>query len=370
MSIVVRFVLLLVALWLVAGASSECRAGRFSFLERTSMKLDVSDPQGVVEDAIPIYHDGELIHGHNHKVVEAFYRVPGTDSTPAVLADLVSNTFYRPTYLKEDGTGGTFGTSLISAPSFRTNSRFFLVPDVSRADVDVRRGVYGSELAYSFGDRAAGTASRSLEPPDGPRTTVHVSADFEAQRNIFLSTDARHERSDRMRMLTVSSMFSDNDEYDANLIRYESKSGFVRELRIDENTDRGDHLFSRALEVGSFIEIVKEPGSIWTPDSPSIRIDLPESNNLRLGLQGFLDESKLTSDDSLSVWLEWLDAPDVIAEGTALSMEYSVTAFAPGSVAIPEPHSHVLLVGMLLLLTSRRRRCSEHASISSRGTSE
>ena len=329
------------------------------------MKLDVSNPIGVVEDAIPIYHRDELIQDRNYKVVEAFYRIPGTNSSPAVLADLVSNTFYRPTYLKEDGTGGTFGTSLISAPSFRTNSRFHLIPDVSRADVDVRRGVYGSDISYAFDDRFSGTTSLSLVPPDVAQTTVNIAAAFEAQRNISLSTDPLHDRSDRMRMLTVSSMFSDNDQYDANLIRYELKSGTVREFRIDENTDRGEHLFSRALEIGSFIEIVNEPGSLWSPDSPSIRIDLPESNDLRLGLQGFLDESKLTSDDSLSIWLEWLDAPDRIDEGTSLSLEYAVTAFAPGSVVlVPESNSAVLSLGLLWLFSRRRRHGCRRSAIS------
>ena len=56
---------------------------------------------------------------------------------------------------------------------------------------------------------------------------------------------------------------------------------------------------------------------------------------MRLGLQGFLAGTKNPNDDSLSVWLEWLDAPDVVASGTSFDVRFAVDSTPPGEVELP-----------------------------------
>ena len=127
-------------------------------------------------------------------------------------------------------------------------------------------------------------------------------------------------------MLTVSSMFSTSTSFDANMIRYEDSAGNVQTLALTNLTPRNAHLLPAPDEVGGWFELVKNPGSAWFPDSPTIRIDLTNTNGLRLGVQGFLAGTTNPNDDSLSVWLEWLDAPDTIASGTTLSLQVNVVA--------------------------------------------
>jgi hypothetical protein len=61
-------------------------------------------------------------------------------------------------------------------------------------------------------------------------------------------------------------------------------------------------------------KLIKETGSAWFPDSPSARVEILEVRGApgRLGIQGFLAETEDPNDDSLTVWIEWLDAPDTI----------------------------------------------------------
>lgn len=79
----------------------------------------------------------------------------------------------------------------------------------------------------------------------------------------------------------------------------------------------------QAAEVGSWFEELNEPGSTWSPDNATVRIELPSDRHLRLGIQGYLSGSLSPNSDSLTVWLEWLDAPDRIAPGTQFDMSYA-----------------------------------------------
>ena len=86
----------------------------------------------------------------------------------------------------------------------------------------------------------------------------------------------------------------------------------------------------------------------------TFRISIRDTGGLRLGLQGFLAATTNPNDDSLSAWLEWIDAPDVIDTGTTLSARFEITAHP-----VPEPSSYLtLLAGGAVLLMSTRRRLS------------
>ena len=82
-------------------------------------------------------------------------------------------------------------------------------------------------------------------------------------------------------------------------------------------------------EIGGWVELVKGRGSVWNPDSPSLRVRIRDRAGLRLGLQAFLIPSANPNDDSLSVWLEWLDAPDTVPAGSQWNLTFDLTATPP-----------------------------------------
>ena len=123
-------------------------------------------------------------------------------------------------------------------------------------------------------------------------------------------------------------MFSDSTQYDANLLRYENDQGQVRTLSLTDTTARDTHLWTDAQVLGSWFELVKEPGSTYFPDSPTIRVDILSVTGMPglLGIQGWLAASTLVSDDSLTVWPEWIDAPATVDAGTTITARFRITA--------------------------------------------
>jgi hypothetical protein len=81
---------------LLSWASVPVHADTTEFFNNGSLVLLAAD--AALEAPVPIFHNGTLIGGHNHKVVEAFDQVPGTSSFPLVFVDLHANTFLRNTY--------------------------------------------------------------------------------------------------------------------------------------------------------------------------------------------------------------------------------------------------------------------------------
>ena len=297
-----------------------------TFFDNGQIALRAADG-GVIEPAVPIFHNGTLIGGHNHKIVEAFDQVPGTGSFPLTFVDLHANTFLRNTYQKPGGAGAALGTSVVGSASFRTTAGLQFIPTVTRGDVNTT-GVFGryfSQIVGNFGPQAGLTTTRSFPDPPIGKSTVGLTVDFTADQNISLATGA-FTGNDRFRMMTVSSMFSSSSVYDADIVRYEDVNGNIQTLQLTGATARNSHLLPAPDEVGSWIELVKSPGSTWFADSPTIRIDLTNKGGLRLGIQGFLAGTTSPNDDSLSVWLEWLDAPDTIAAGTNLGIGVDVVA--------------------------------------------
>jgi len=308
---------------------------------------------------LPVFYNQNLIGNTNYQVVEAFDHVPGAPSWPLTFVDQYANTFLRLTYQKPSGGTGDLGTSVIGTASFRTPGGLQLIPTVTRGDV-VTGGVsrYQGTMQGFFGPQANQQASllstRTFPDPPLGLTTANLSISFGALQDIPLATDSIFVGNDRFRTVTLSSMFANSSQFDANIMRYEDVQGTVKTLLLNDSTPRGGHLLAAPDEIGSWLELIKSPGSLWYPDSPSIRLTILDKGGLRWGIQGFLDNSTTPSDDSLSVWLEWLDAPNTIPAATTLNTTFSVSAFA-----VPEPSSLALLLtaGLAGWGISRRRRC-------------
>ena len=286
---------------------------------------------GLAERKVPIYHGGHLIRRKRHEAIEGFFRVGKRRSTPQLFADLVANTYLRLTYQKRHGRSGRLGTSIATSPAYRTGSTIDLVPDVSRVSVYAKgtRATYSSKLTASFPGAASIGFRRELENFRLGFTRFNLTTNFRTTSDLALSRDTSLVGNDRFRLLTLSSMFVDRDTYDADEIRYEALGGEVRSFPLRNTTPRGAHLFPAPEMVGSWIELVKHRGSDWNPDSPTIRIVIKNRGGLRLGIQGFLDSSTNPNDDSLSVWLEWIDAPDSVPSGTSWKFEFEAIASPP-----------------------------------------
>ena len=71
----------------ILSAALPASASDQTFFDNGQFALRAADG-GILEPAVPIYHNGSLIGGHNHKIVEA-YRAPSDLSTAYHIAELV-----------------------------------------------------------------------------------------------------------------------------------------------------------------------------------------------------------------------------------------------------------------------------------------
>lgn len=349
------------------------RAGDVTFYDDGELVLRAVDA-GVFEPAIPIYHNGSLVSGGDHKVIEAFDRVPNTGSYPLTFVDLHANGFLPSTYQRADGTTASLGTSVVGAASYRTSSQFNFIPTIHYGEVFTNGSVrYESRITGQYGSRADYLSTREYPDPPIGQTAVDVHSRFTARRSIRLHTDPYFVNNDRFRIMTVSSMFANDTVFDANAIRYEDDEGDIHLIDLTNNTPRNAHLLNQAVEIGGWFELIKGSGSTWFPDSPTIRIEILDKHNRTLGLQGYLAGATDPNDDSLSVWLEWLGAPNRIRRNTQVQVDYRVLAydaqgvfnFAPSESSapsfskqaqfVPEPAGLLLLSSGALCLLHRRR---------------
>lgn len=306
-----------------------------AFFDDGTIKLQANNPAGFAERPAPVFHNSMAVGNQPYQAIELYHHVLGTSSYPLVFVDLVANLFSRIAYTRADGAAVNFGTSTVGSASFRTNSGFNYVPTVSRADVTTGgASSYQSVVTANFGNLANVTSTKSFLTPVIGQSSNTVAVEFEALQDITLATGTSFTSNDRLRLFTASSMFNDESNFDADVLRYEDANGNIQTLVLKDITPTNAYLFPSAVEIGSWFELVKTGGSAWFPDSPTIRVTIDDKHGLRLGLQGYLLQSDDNNDDSLSVWLEWLDAPNTVTAGTTLNLDVTVTATPPGTPGI------------------------------------
>lgn len=304
--------------------------GRGVFFDNGAQSLKARN-LGLREAAVPIYHRGRRIEGRNHEVIEGHFQVRGTDRFPQIFADLAANTYFRLSYQKRRGGSGRLGTSIIGSPSLRTPGFLDLIPEVRKATVfaEGARQNYRSRLETVFPGKVAVITERRLVSARPNRTVFALKHRFTALSSFGLDTGGAFVGNDRFRVVTFSSMYAGGRSFDADAIRFQTASGAIQTIPLLPSTPRGAHLLPAPVAVGGWVELVKGRGSRWNTDSPTIRIRLKNRAGLRLGVQGFLASSTKPNDDSLSVWLEWMDAPDTIPRGMSKTLEFELTATPP-----------------------------------------
>ena len=318
-----------------------------------------NNPAGIIEPAVSVACNGVALG--SFKAVEIYDRVLGTNSFPLTHVDLVSNFFARSTPQLTDGTSSPLTISTIGSGSFRrSNGVFSLIPQAETAVIDATQSGYRATITGHFGADATVVSTRTLLAPEIGRTTVTFEQSFTANREIALASGAPFVGNDRFRAFTISSMFVSESLYDTNLIQWKDNNGVLQTFVLSDNTARDRHLFAAPIEISGEVQLIKTPGSTWFPGSPNLQVTVLDDGGARLGLQGFLAASNDPNDDTLSLWFEFLDAPDVIPANSRYDQRFQVRA-EPSPV--PLPSTLWLLGSAFSMLAARRKRDADYRSL-------
>lgn len=327
------------AVLLACGAAS---AQSVTFFDDGQLALLALTNAGVQEPSVPLFRDGVRVNDPGtpgvdlFDIVNFFDRVPGTQSFPLTFADIIANGYIRPLVQRSDGTTGAIGTSVVSGPAFRpAGSSLQIVPGISRVDVEIggksRVVIQGTG---AFGARATLVSRRGYPDPVVGRSEVRIDYTWTALQDITMPSAAQGRGNDCFRLVMFSSMLADLEGglYDANYLAVTDPQGRRRTIALDESA-RNQHLFPspRPTAVGRSFALLKDNAATWNPGSPSIEViidGVTGSPSLvgQLGVQGWRLDSANPNDDSLSVWLEWMDVPAVATAGTTLSVSLRVVA--------------------------------------------
>ena len=338
------------------------------------VSLRALDQAGVTEPEVPVYFYGDstvyddgdqigfgcLPSTQEYTAINIIDRVPSTTEYPQTYVDIVANGYVRATYQNADGTAGSFGSSVITAPSFRrTGQPLDLIPDVSGADLDMtynfppyipgpggvgmvpdgppERSSFTITGDGTYGAFATVSSERdySVDPSIGS-TPVTFTATFTANQAISLQQLGN----DAFRLMTVSSMFANRTtgEYDASSVVVNGTAG-VSSVVLQNSTPRNAYLFAspREIAVGSTFSVVQDTAATFNADSPTIEITINALSGVagRVGVQGYLTSSVDPNDDSLSVWLEWMDAPSTIAASSVITATITLRAIPASAPPAP-----------------------------------
>ncbi len=261
-------------------------------------------------------------------------RVPGTSSYPLTFADIIANGYIRPLVQRADGSTGAIGTSVVAGTAFRPGvGSLMIVPTISRVDVEIggaSRVVVQGTGAYGAGARRWCRVADIRIRLVG-RSVVLIDYTWTALQDIIMPPVAAGRGNDCFRLVMFSSMLADlgSGEYDANYLAITDPKGRRRTLALSDNV-RNTYLFAspRPTAVGRSFALLKDNAATWNAGSPSIEIEILAAGGPigQLGVQGWRLNSTNPNDDSLSVWLEWMDAPAVISAGTTLHVSLRVIA--------------------------------------------
>lgn len=282
---------------------------------------------------VPISLHTDREQEHILQAIEFYEGSQSENSFPLVAVDIASNTYLRLSYLKPCSKSATLGTSIVGTFSFRTADNILhFIPSVNFATLELNKDSRPAvRLNASFGKLANITLTRTYLKPSLNLSDCKVDVSFEALKDIELAQYLLGK--DAFRFCTISSMFTPA-RYDGNILEYSDSNFISHEFVLDSKTKRGNYILENTPEILSNIGLIKDsfssgnfatPGS---PDSPSIRIKA-EKTPYKLGIQAYLARTLNINADSLSVWLEWKDAPKIIYRGTKMEFSYTVTATAP-----------------------------------------
>jgi len=329
------------------------------------VSLRATDQVGVTEPDIPVYFFGDstvyddgdqigfgcLPSDDEFTAINIIDRVPSTSVYPQTYADIVANGYLRATYQNANGTAGSFGSSVITAPSFRrTGNPLTLIPAMSSADVN---------MTYNFptyGPGPGGVGFVPTTPPErsdftitghgayGAFATVNSERDYSADPVVgstsvtvdftFTANQAislQQLGNDAFRFITISSMFATRTGglYDASSVKVNGTGG-VTTLTLQNTTPKNAYLFAspRPIAVGSKFSVIQDTAATFNPNSPTIEVTINSISGAAgaIGVQGYLTNSADPNDDSLTVWLEWTGAPATIPAATVISGSFTVTA--------------------------------------------
>ncbi len=326
-----------------AEAGSSCTVNFFDDHQTVALKAYTDL---ILEPPALLFHQGSAVDcpgtpGEDRfDAIEVLDRVAGTPNFPITWVDLIANTYFRGTYEERSGAVGSsalLGTSIIGSTSFRpAGTALRLIPSVTSAEVFTDLSIEDRiriVLTAGFSSTASVESIRTYPVPVLGESVASLTVTFAALEDIAL--EERLLGTDAFRFVTGSTMFSTETIYDANVLRWEDSGGSLHVLRLTDTTLRDAHLLPAHADLGCWFELVKEPGSAWSPDSPSVRIDVADCEHakrgqgIELGINGFLVEDHDPNSDSLNVWVEWLDAPSVIPAGTELAIGFKVTVTPP-----------------------------------------
>lgn len=263
--------------------------------------------------------------------VEGYVRVPQRSPFPLSFVDIFASGYVRPLVFEWDGTPSAIGTSVVVGPSFRPEGApLDLVPQMLLGRVTAQPGEEPQVLSTgSYGGAALFTGTRRYVAPRLGSTSVEVSWTWRAIRPIVL--DPAQRGNDAFRLITLSSMLADAGLglYDARYVRVLQSTGQAQTTEIDDAL-RGRHLFQapQPLGIGGKVTLFKDRRATWNAGGPTVGVRLLSVSgaNVSLGVQGYLAETTDPNDDSLSVWIEWVNPPAVIAPGTQISVTLRISA--------------------------------------------
>lgn len=330
------------AVCLTAAAVAPAPAQNYKCYDDGEVALLAIPDGGVLEPAIPLFLQGLRVDNPDtsgpdtYTIIDFYDRVPGTGSYPLTAADIIANGYIRPLVQRADGTGSAIGTSIVTGPSFReTGHALDLIPDMTSAaitigqpDGDDRVTITGRGL---YPDRATLTCQRSWPDPAVGRTETIITYTWIATTDIPLPGDSSGRGFDAFRLVMFSSMLANlqTGEYDARYLQTLDPQGRRRTVELRDQP-RARHLFTtpQPITPGGSFALLKDNAATWNPGSPSIEIILESVSDPvhQLGVQGYLAATTDHNDDSLSVWLEWLDAPPVVPAGTHIQARFRVIA--------------------------------------------
>ena len=330
--------------------------------------LAVLDQAGVTEAPVPVIFSGDsTVYGgqlgfgcqpssSTFEAINIIDRVPSTNEYPQTWADIVANGYVRSTYQNGDGSTGTFGTSVITAPSFRALGQpLDLIPDISTAGVDMTynfpnyvddgmggmipdgpplRSTFTISGTGTYGASATVASTRGYPDPIVGATTTTVDFTWTADQAISLETN-KSVGNDAFRLITLSSMFASRaaGEYDGSYVEVQEAGGGTTQKILTDATPRAAHLFAAPVltSVGKTFTLFQDTSATFNPGSPSIEVTIDALTGVTgtIGVQGYLDTSVDPNDDSLSVWLEWVGAPTTIPMGTVITGSFTIRATPP-----------------------------------------